>query len=1062
MFPQRFRLSLESAREILAWLLTCPPRMFKVLHSSAGAGKTHALVKHYLTLCLGTSDHGVYRHVLALTFTNKAAAEMKERVMRYLEELAHGPPYSGALTDVANHLMGHASIGEVELTRRADVVLAHMLHHWNEVAISTIDAFTHRVVRPFARDLRLDHDLRMTTEVDHYRQRAVNSLIDQTGSNARTTELLTQTCLQLLQEERPWDPTRPLYDLSKELINERSIVPLLKARDLPLEEILELKDRLNESVTTFRQRMRVIGREAVGLFAKEKIQRSDIAHGGSLLGHFQKLAAFAELRELPGPNTRKPIETGKWHSAKANGDAITALQRIAERITELFYEAEKIFDAYYAHFCIQRAVLRELLPAYTLHSIDTTLEDIKHEDGVAFFSDLTRRVAEVVKDEPVPFIYERIGERYRHFLIDEFQDTSLLQWNALLPLVDNALASGGTVLLVGDGKQAIYRWRNGEVRLFVELPKLFGMDPTDEAQIQRAETLARTYVQGEPLAHNRRSAQRVIAFNNQLFRELGNLLHPSLKKVYHDLEQQSWLPSPGTVRITLDEEGRKGTELHDAIVGHALSSLQHALNQGFDLDDVAFLVRSKRTGRMVATHLLAHGYSVVSPDGLQLAADPAVQLLVECLRHLVRGDEGSAARALQWHAIVTSTADKVASVAWSIPLNANGRPDPVQALKELLGGHQCTALRTSVATLITDIARTLGLAPGADGALLIFLDEVHAWSTEHTQDIAGFLDHWDRSGGQRSNAAPHGTNAVQVMTVHKSKGLEFPVVIVPDARMVGPASHGEFFWIDPGDAVPELEIALARDGKALRELELPELEEERTLRVLDGLNLLYVAFTRASQHLHVFVPKAHDVVTKGLLAFVQANPDSCRTALEPAPERKEKMQQPLLTLRDVTEPLADAPWRIRTEGPGTPNVQKERDFGTTVHAVLANTTTLADLPTALATAVEKGGLQAAEAADLHQRLSIMLNGPPLIGWFAPGANVRSEAAIITAEGYGLRPDRVMRDAAGLHVLEIKTGKPTPAHERQLGEYLRTIRAMGEPLVTGTIWYVSDGTIRNVD
>ena len=229
-----------------------------------------------------------------------------------------------------------------------------------------------------------------------------------------------------------------------------------------------------------------------------------------------------------------------------------------------------------------------------------------------------------------------------------------MQWNALLPLVDHALSTGGSVLLVGDAKQAIYRWRNGEVRLFVELPTLFGIDRTDEAQVMREATLRRSWSKGEPLTHNRRSAERIITFNNALFGALSTVLHPDLRKVYDGQAQQTWRRTPGTVRVTVDEGKRKGTELEAAISDHALGSLKAAMANGHGPGDVAILVRSKRIGRTVAEHLLDHGFAVTSPDGLQLSADPAVQLLIECLRFILHGDDISAARVLQWQAIVAN------------------------------------------------------------------------------------------------------------------------------------------------------------------------------------------------------------------------------------------------------------------------------------------------------------------------------------------------------------------------------------------------------------------------
>jgi ATP-dependent exoDNAse (exonuclease V) beta subunit len=1036
--------------------------MFHVLHSSAGAGKTHALVKHYLGHCLGKSDHGAYRHVLALTFTNKAAAEMKERVIGYLEGLAKGGPYAGPLADVAEHLTQQAGIDTSELARRADVVLGHMLHHWSDVAISTIDAFTRRVVKPFARDLRLDQDLRMTTEQDYYREEAVNAVIDRAGSDDRTTDLLTRTCLQLLHEERPWDPTKPLLDLSRELTNERSFGPLNALRERSLEDLSVLMERLNVETTRFRRQVNAIGLQGVELFERARLAPADITYKGAILSYFRKLSLFVDQWEPPGAHTLAPLESGKWNSGKAEPWAIAALNTIAEPVTRLFHEAERLREEGFAAYVIQRAIARELLPSFALHEIDSALEELKRADGVAFFSDLTRRISEVVKDEPVPFIYERLGERYRHFLIDEFQDTSLLQWNALLPLLDHALSGGGSVLLVGDAKQAIYRWRNGEVRVFVELPRLFALDKTDEAQVQREATLRRTYQRGEPLVHNRRSAQRIITFNNALFETLPNVLAPELRKVFNEQAQEAWRTDKGCVRMTLADPGLRGADLVDAIAEHALTSLRSALEQGFLPGDVAVLVRSKRVGRSVAEHLLAHGFAVVSPDGLQLAADPAIQLLIECLRFVLHGDGVSAARVLQGLALIMSAeAETTTAVRLDIPPGADGAPDPQAAVRAWLERHGNPRLRTTLASLVEELARAADLNPAEDAALLTFLDEVHAWSTEHAQDIGGFLEHWERSGGERSNAAPEGSDAVQVMTVHKSKGLQFPVVIIPDARMASNKNHGELFWVEPGAAITEVESALVRESKALRALDLPELVEEQALRDLDALNLLYVAFTRPEQQLHVLIPNGTDSVTKGLIDFVQANPDLASTNVEPAPVRKSVAEQRSGTIRDVASPGAGVPWEIRTESADEQAAQAERVYGTTVHEVLASMRTLADLDRTLAAVVLRGDLLTEEANVLRERLGAMLTSAPLQKWFAPGADLRAEAVIITGDGHSLIPDRIVRDEHGTHVLEIKTGRPANSHEKQLRGYLDVLRTMGYQQVTGTIWYVADGTLQAV-
>jgi hypothetical protein len=335
---------------------------------------------------------------------------------------------------------------------------------------------------------------------------------------------------------------------------------------------------------------------------------------------------------------------------------------------------------------------------------------------------------------------------------------------------------------------------------------------------------------------------------------------------------------------------------------------------------------------------------------------------------------------------------------------------------------------------------------------------------DHTQDIAGFLEHWERVGGERSAGASDHGQAVQVMTVHKSKGLQFPVVIVPDARMSSGTNHGELFWIDPGTAVPELEVALIRESKLSRGAELPELMEEEGLRTLDAMNLLYVAFTRAEQRLYALVPNATDVVNKGLMDFVATHPDLVSAAGESEPPRRTKHAPASETFKVPSLETGIPTLTIRLEAPADwdpADPDPYRSFGTAVHAVLARTRTAADLPTAFQHAIASGDLSAEQADRLVRLLGPMIGSPSLEPWFAPHLDVRAEATLITADGHSLRPDRLVIDGGRVRVLEIKTGKPLPDHEEQVRTYLDLLRELGHTDVEGAVWYLSDGQLRPV-
>ncbi len=1036
--------------------------MFTVLRSSAGAGKTHALVKHYLSHCLAGKEDA-YRQVLALTFTNKAAGEMKERVVRTLSALAAGQMTNSAQRDTVEHLTAVCLTDEATLTARAEKVLAHMLHHWGDVAISTIDSFTRRVVQPFARDLQLDHDLRMTTEEVWYRDRAVEALIAEAGVDPVVTELLTEACRQLLEDERSWDPAAPLRDLSSELSKESSIAPLRALHQLDPSLVVPLAVQLRNDTSEFRERVNAIGKGMLRAFDEAMIRPEDLASGrNGPISWFRKLAAFGDECIEPSATTLKVVDSGKWHSAKADAAAKQAIDRTSPHATQEFHASLALLADGQRNYFVQRAVLRELPTTFALGQLDRHLEQAKQADGVAFFSDLTRRVAAVVRDEPVPYIYERLGERYRHFLIDEFQDTSSMQWQTLLPLIDNALSTGGSALIVGDAKQAIYRWRNGEVRLFASLPKLFP-PPRTRVEHEREATLERSNTITQPLADNHRSARTIVSFNGDLFEELAQVLSADLRPIYNAHEQQPKRSDPGYVELFELPKEMTGEAAEAAQLDFLQERVRRCIADGFVPGDIAVLVRSKSLGRKAAATLVSHGFTVVSPDGLRMSDDPHVEVLIDLLRTIHSGDPVAAARVQQYRALLS------ANEAGPIDPFDEGPalPNPLADVRAWCLQQGSPALRTTITALLTQLAIAIGLQPSSDPQLLTLLDEAHTWSSEHGQDIDGFLEHWDRSGGERASVPPADAHAVQVMTVHRSKGLEFPVVIMPNARMASSRTHGERTWIRPGSAVPEVEQALVREGAAINQAGIPELEEEQCMRTLDDLDLLYVAFTRPKQRLYALVPAARaDDVSSALLQYIGAKgKDGTFMLGECTPPWEKRATE---TSNPLTASRMHASGTMMNMRNSAPTDWDERDpdpfrrSGNAVHELLSNVVRPDDLAKALNDSVASGSIAESDAQHLSRTLPALLESEALRPYFGEGLRVRNEASIITPDGRTWRPDRTVFDGDHVRVLDIKTGVADDRHQDQVEHYMRLLKELGHRHVEGALLYVTTGELIRVE
>lgn len=1034
--------------------------MFKVLHSSAGAGKTHALVKHYLLLSLRQPDPAAYSHILALTFTNKAAAEMRERVLVYLEALASDGPLDGAKADVRNAVMDEVGVTGEELHRRAKSMLTHMLHNWSKVAISTIDAFTRRVVMPFTRDLQLDHELRMTTEEEYYRAKAVDLVLEQAGTDVALTKVLVATCEQLLEDERSWRPDQPLLDLSKQLTKEDALEHLATLREMDSAQFLELNKRLRARVKEFRDRMRKIGSDSCAALDRAGLTEQDLSYGrNGCISYFRKLRDFEGWFDL-GKNVAKTLESDKWHSSSATPSAKAAIDGLAPMLRSTIEAVEALRDTEMVENVITEAIAHDLLATATLNAIDQRLEDLKREEGVSFFSDLTRKVMAIVQEEPAPFLYERLGEQYHHFLIDEFQDTSLMQWHALLPLVENALSAGGSVLLVGDAKQAIYRWRNGEARQFVAFPSIFRKEMLDRGDAFES-ALMRAHVPVEPLASNHRSAKNIIAFNNALAGKLKLELDEKERNVYDRHEQDTVRGDDGYVEVSCYATGKEAEV--DGPWELMLKAVNDSLADDFHLGDIAVLVRTKAQGAEASDHLTEQGWDVVSPDGLTLGVNPVVCAVLDLLAWMQRPVDENAALAAQAIASVSAGAGTVDPFP--------GGLKPREFLRQWRSGYPLISARLPLVTLVCRIAEALGHDPASDVFIMALVNEAHAFSNTGGDDLPGFLEHWERVGKNRSIGGTPGKDAIQVMTVHKAKGLQFPVVIVPEAGKQSQGGKSERIWIIPDPALEGPPSALVKKVKALTERGVKELEEEERLSKLDQLDVLYVALTRPEQRLYISVAGGgNDFLAKALREHLGLEAGAMWNAGERGPNSAKRSSGagsdgPSMLELTSTPLQGERQLALRRDAPeewDPVNPDPYRSHGRAVHAMLARVRTPADLPDAVAMESTGWGLGADITAAIAKQLEALLAKPELAPFFGDGLEVHTETTLLDLQGQAVRPDRVVRDGDLFRVLDIKTGAPSERHKEQVRGYTRLLNAVEHKPVEGYLLYVSDGLLVPVE
>ncbi len=1033
---------------------------FIVCSASAGSGKTYTLVKEYLKLVI--ANPGKHNNILAITFTNKAAGEMKERIVARLKAMAAGKD-----PDLLKAIAAETGIPAATVRARVPAVLSTILHKYSDFAVMTIDSFIYRVVRSFAVELNLPLNAQVELNIPAITRTAVDSLIALCGKDVQVQQFLVDFVLRRLDEGGSWNIEGDLQKFAQELFREKS----------------------HEHLHT------LAGVDFTAAVADLAAQR------GTAMAALKSIAQEAQLfYEAHGHLFKDKSRSGPATMAKfADADDAKRIATLLEQLAGKDFAPGKSADTSFAAAFTGAHELRDRLLAaaqtyLTLAHIDqfiyamallgklTALVDAYcREAAVVPIADFNRLVATIIRDEFIPFIYWRVGEKYEHYLIDEFQDTSQLQWHNLLPLIDNALATGRRNLVVGDPKQAIYRWRSGDATIMVEgIPQHFA-----------------NRQQNEQLATNRRSLPAVIRFNNAFFAAAAQACAdapPLLREIYRAeaVTQQSHRTGDGYIELQLLP--RTGGEPLRWLVENIKSIL--AGDSGYTAGDIAVLVRTRDHGVQVADALFAANIPVLSSEALLLGAQPVVVFLVNALRHLVTSSYIELAALILFHR--TRSRDTATVAAELAAARAEGSAALLQLLPEDYADRQGQLRRRPLYEVAEELIRIFDLAaaPGDHAALQGFLDVVHTYATREGSDIARFLEWWEAKNEDAPPAlqAPAGSDAVTVLTIHKAKGLEFPVVCIPFAGWELEAktgTTGSAEWLAAADGAPAVAGLAAPYLVQPKKYSTPHshfaaaFAAENQQALLDNLNLLYVAFTRAGERLYVAapvlnkenaVPERLEMKSAGeliaaacpLLAdagiLTESEPHRWVSGT-PQPRSGAKKSVAAATAlefisgqwrnRLLIRRRAGNLWRL-----DDPQAAAAVERGTLLHTLLdllrGNDT--AAVAAAVEAAVRRGLLPAAERETwqqhLQQALTLTDGSVTLCDWFAPGITVLHERPLLTATET-LRPDRVVISGNTATVIDYKTGMPDAAkrkaYYKQIREYGALLAQMGHTVKLYLAW-----------
>lgn len=988
---------------------------------------------------------------------------MKERVLGSLKELAGKPDErsDSTIKNLLPALIRETELTEAEIQRKAGEALRLILHDYSDFTIGTIDSFSHRIIRTFAHDFGLPVNFNVEIDSDELLTTAVDLLIDKVGADAGLTNLLVGFIENRMDDEQDWNIDRILLNFARILLDEEGNQQLVKLKDLTLDDFSRIAGSLKKQTRVFEQNISSLAGKATALINSSNLPATAFYQGRSGISRYFDKLSKGDLNSIePNSYVRKTINEDKWTSGSASAAEKEAILNLKPELTAIYDDIHSNYEAGKNLYHLSLAVLKTLFPMAVLNVIGHLLDGFKKQNNIVHISEFNQRISQFILHEPVPFIYERLGEKFNHILIDEFQDTSILQWHNLLPLVENSLSNGYFNLVVGDGKQAIYRWRNGDVSQFADLPAIPGSEMN--RSLQESEKILNDHFNKKSLDTNFRSKKEIVEFNNAFFSQLKTLLTPYNQLVYDSLEQKAKTGADGGyIRIEFAGRELKGAQFREYMGTRILETIHGQESAGYRKQDIAILCRRNKEGSEIARFLLGNNIDVISAESLMLMHSPEVNFLTGFVRLLYGSNN------------VVLIAELVTYLYGKGRLPAPGLHEllvriPTKPGKDfifrLLHENRILVypdrLRTRpVYDAIEELVRVFYPDAIANPYLQFFLDTVLKYSRKHSSSAVDFLEWWDEHKDSFSIIMPDGMNAVRIMSMHKAKGLQFPVVILPffaEKKML----TKRFLWVDlPKAGFHGLPAAMLETGKSMEKTEFSERSvEEKDKTLLDAINLLYVAMTRPEERLFVFSPAppakpaAIDTVPTFFFYYLRQSElwsDEKRVyEFGTASPHKAKENGKTIAKRSLSS-MISSDWRekvlIRTSAPEAWDIadpQKNFQWGNLVHTAFSRILRAGEEENVLLKMNEDGMIDQKQMEQLLPKIHLLLADPLIRPFFLPDNKIRVEAEILRENGHVYRPDRVIIREKEAVVVDFKTGKPTKEQEKQIGLYGQLLNELG--------------------
>ncbi len=1072
-----------------------------VYRASAGSGKTFTLAVEYIALLINTPD--AYRNILAVTFTNKATAEMKERILSQLYGISKGLPDSDAYLDAIKSNTNH---NEAYIRKQAGVALNHIIHDYSRFHVETLDTFSVSVMRNLAKELNVGTNMNIELKSDDVLSEAVDTMIEGLSQGKDVLDWLTNYIMESIEDDKSWKMVfKNVKDFGGQIFNEQFVEKGDELREQlkNFQCVDAYKDRLTADKKKIEAYLKPLADEFFDLLKKNNIEHDQLCGGknSSLPPYFRNLQNGSISKAKFG-KTLESLRTNaeKWASEKSSKrDDVIALAD--PKLMNILKDAEDYRSQHieeYNSCCLSLQHINELR---LLAEIGEQMERLNKMNNRYLLAEVNKLLRGMIKGSDTPFVFEKLGTTFSNIMMDEFQDTSRMQWNNFNPLINEGLANGNSSLIVGDVKQSIYRWRNSDWSLLNNIE--------DDGNIKGKKSPT-------TLGTNFRSEKEIVKFNNKFFeaakdnladrcKEMG-LNAADLTTAYNGVEQSNKKTAErGYVKVTIQPYNGKDENYLKETLNDLVETIKQLHGKNVQDEDIAILVRNKDKIKKIAERFSKEGLKLVSDEAFRLDASVAVNIIVAALRCLsmpnLRNKKGKALLAplaIDYQQEVEHGGNDIDEI---LRLTAGEMLD--RHLPEAFSAHTDELRLLPLCELVEHLYAIFRLdaIPDQKGYLCAFFDAVSDYCSTHPSELADFVAYWDETLFKKT--IPVGeVEGIRILTIHKAKGLEYHTVLIPfcDWELHSTGNKADKIWCEPGEAPFNGLSLLPITYKEEMETSIYKnvFQEEKLRQCVDNLNLLYVAFTRAKENLFVWTHKpSEDANSKGwnIARVLKDNLETLKnngevrsqpvsdpktppivyergTLREPKQKNSEQQDKPETNvLLEKPDPIdlkmhpMKGIYKFKQSNrssafiSGRSEAQDYIDRGNVLHDLFSHISTAADVRPAVEQLVDEGLITDDKEHTKVRRLTDFalraLDSIKDHHWFDSTWKLFNECTIIYKEKGEIktrRPDRVMMKDGAVVVLDYKFAQKENDHSKQVRHYMDLMKRMGHQNVNGYLWY----------